>query len=373
MAIPTILFLPFLIIGFLVTILALFELISFIINRYFLSNAVAEGIKKGTLMDPAFGMPDSYESENSWYKQYCKEAKDIFSTFKWQPLGLWSAPRYHGTYINIDKYNLRRTTSDRKQNLVNPKLKIYFFGGSTIWGWGARDEYTIPSRLLAIRSDVIIENHSQLGYVSSQEVIAFIQSLKNASKPDVIIFLDGLNDMYSAFQSGIAGIEQNADARKQKFESSTVELNEFLKEKSNLFKFIKTNFCRTSKNMILKKINYEKFARSIIDSYNQNVELVSKIALAYDIKPIFIWQPTIFDKRNLSKYEDKVLEVVSFWKQLHTSVKTIIQNEGCLNQCVFDMSDIFADEREPIYVDPWHYNERANDLIAKKISEFILE
>ena len=51
-------------------------------------------------------------------------------------------------------------------------------GGSSLWGFGARDDQTIPSLLARKLHErglkVEIKNLSELGYVSTQELIGLI-------------------------------------------------------------------------------------------------------------------------------------------------------------------------------------------------------
>ncbi|MER3445854.1 MAG: hypothetical protein C4291_03015 [Candidatus Dadabacteria bacterium] len=78
------------------------------------------------------------------------------------------------------------------------------FGGSTMWGTEARDDFTIPSILSkklwrrGIRCDIV--NFSGSGYVSTQEVIALLIELQRGNIPNLVIFYDGINDTYSAYQ-----------------------------------------------------------------------------------------------------------------------------------------------------------------------------
>src|SRR5438128_7790805 len=51
---------------------------------------------------------------------------------------------FHGKYINSDEMGRRETWNANK---AGAKTIIYFYGGSTAWGWGNRDDATIPSAL----------------------------------------------------------------------------------------------------------------------------------------------------------------------------------------------------------------------------------
>lgn len=337
-------------------------------------------LRRSDFINPFFKTSDSYNAYDTWRQQYYKEINELFTNAsnqasnKWKSLGLWSAHRYHGKYINIDKYNLRRSIGPVKRNVDQPNnLSIHFFGGSAVWGWEVRDANTIPSKILHFRNDVTVENHGQLGYVSSQSLITFIQRIKYEPKPDIVIFIDGLNDIYSAFQSGVSGIEQNAISIKQRFESKSLEkATEFYLKKSNFINLMRAVFRTRKKNNKGDFVrNNELLAHSIITAYNQNISLVNKMTSTFNIKALFIWLPTLFDKPNLTEYEHKLFDMVKSFKPLYSAVKKLIVSDNLLAPQVINLSNIFYQNKEPIYVDPWHYNEHANHLIAEKINAAI--
>jgi hypothetical protein len=85
-------------------------------------------------------------------------------------------------------------------------------------GYGASDDYTIPSALvrdLTQRgiSDVQVTNFGQPGYVRTQELILLFAQLRRRNIPELVIFYDGCNDAFSAFQSGQAGVTENEGNR----------------------------------------------------------------------------------------------------------------------------------------------------------------
>ena len=95
------------------------------------------------------------------------------------------------------------------------------FGGSTMWGVGARDEGTIPSLLARDLTDRGIngrvKNFGEIGYVSSQQVIALMRELENGVRPEIVIFYDGINDTTSAVLERAAGIPVNEVNRRVEF------------------------------------------------------------------------------------------------------------------------------------------------------------
>ena len=64
---------------------------------------------------------------------------------------------------------------------------------------------------------VEVRNLSELGYVSTQEVIGLYRELQEGYRPDVVIFYDGVNDTTSAVLSGQAGVTTNEINRHDEF------------------------------------------------------------------------------------------------------------------------------------------------------------
>ncbi len=350
-------------VGITVIAIILLELIGCFINRYYFSSKTRLTNLKGTVSDPLFETADSYDN-TGWYPACFREASEIFKKFRWGSLGLWHSPRFNGQYITIEKNNLRRTVHANQCARYEGSPKVFFFGGSTTWGWGARDEHTIPSCFSKLLPKAYIENHGELGFVTSQELVLFVQTIKSNHVPDYIIFLDGVNDMFSAYLAGAAGVELGALKKKAAFEDNVEsKLLPILKQKSAICTLVK-NFKQQNLPSNANK-DYYDLAQDIVSVYNQNIKFITRVCQEYGIKPIFIWQPTLFDKPNLTAYETTLLDTIKEWQPLYDAVKTIIASEDSLAPSVLNFSDCFATETKPIYVDPWHYNEDANDYIAR--------
>ena len=124
----------------------------------------------------------------------------------------WRRAPISGKYVNIDADGLRKTWNP--PGLPEQPIRIFMFGGSTTWGTGSRDEYTIPSQLSKILAQrfgprVEVVNYGEGGYVNTQELIRFLKEIERGNVPQIAIFYDGYNDVFSAFQNGIGGIPQN--------------------------------------------------------------------------------------------------------------------------------------------------------------------
>ena len=152
------------------------------------------------------------DRDTPWRNEYAKEMEE--NSLRWEPYIYWRRKPYEGKYININSDGIRLTTpSQTSPDQAGRSLRVFMFGGSTMWGTSARDACTIPSFLskaLKGRGKRIeIINFGETGYVSTQEVITLLLQLRKGNVPDIVIFYDGENDTYSAYQNEIA--EQGHD------------------------------------------------------------------------------------------------------------------------------------------------------------------
>ena len=191
-----------------------------------------------------------------------------------------------------------------------------------MWGSGARDEFAIPSvlaRELAHKGiPASVTNYGETGWVSTQEVIALELELRQGHRPDLVIFYDGINDTYTAFQQGIAGIPQNEFNRVAEFNA----LEKPVRERAR--KIARDAALRLSVRRLLEVIRPDDrgigvkldesapgfslddaaaagLARQVIDTYVSNVELVKALAKHYQFKSLFYWQPAVSDKPHLTE------------------------------------------------------------------------
>ena len=93
-------------------------------------------------------------------------------------------------------------------------------GGSSLWGFGAGTiarslRWSPASSTSGYRVEV--RNLAEIGYVSTQEVVALVRELQAGYRPDLVIFYDGVNDTTSALLEGEAGVTTNERNRRAEF------------------------------------------------------------------------------------------------------------------------------------------------------------
>ncbi|MCP5101717.1 MAG: SGNH/GDSL hydrolase family protein [Chloroflexi bacterium] len=337
---------------------------------------------------------DGYQNE-MWVEDSLRELLEI--KLGWEPYVYWRTQPFDGEYINVDDDGLRFTLSmEVATRNSTPPLKIFVFGGSTTWGYGARDENTIPSLLVKTLSQqgvsVEITNFGQIGYVSSQEVIELILQLKQGNIPDIVIFYDGVNDTFSAFQNGLAGIPENEINRHVEFNISQLEQHSELTNlyfinslrQTGLFrvanKLAKILQLSTSNENLLSYTNaqskkIQNIEEGIEDAYLANLEIVASLSETYNFTPIFYWQPTIYNKENLTEFEEEWLEISinpvgpDVQNYYEGNYSRVGRNDERFSDITFyNISEIFKASEEPRFIDFNHLTEEGNQEIAERMA-----
>ena len=338
-------------------------------------------------------LADTY-GDSTWPNKYFSEHEEARVT-RWEPYVYWRHKGYNGNYININDDGIR--VVPRKDIAREGEgLKIFMFGGSTLWGTGARDEFTIPALLEELIEskgavDVEVINFGESGYVSTQEIILLIRQLQKGDIPDLVIFYDGVNDTFSAYQQNIAGIPQNESNRVKEFnflskQYMTREGERKIRKRA--IKNIKRNLSTVRFTRYLRKkissaeagsdddelsdnINdIDAIINDEIDIYQSNIKIVSALAEKYGFKYIFYWQPTIFQKRSLTAYEQKELELRSDAMPFYQRAYGFMREKTPAIQAAYNfinLGEMFSDTKEPMYIDYCHLGEVGNGRVAEKM------
>jgi len=322
--------------------------------------------------------------DKEWGKTLFKEYQET-RPYEFKQYLIWAKGEYHGKYTNVNSSNVRKTWNPENFN-AKPKT-VYVFGGSTIWGFGARDDYTIPSQLskLLNKNDnrFMVFNYGEAAYNFTQELVRLILLLRDGHRPDYVIFYNGVNDVYAAYQSGVAGITQNYLTTKKKVERKeptplgqvSAGLRELFKNHCMIYIALNniSDFIRQDKNIYQEKAaryndrELKLLADQIAAHYTESADLLDCIAKTYDFEYICLWQPVLF------------LEPKMFDEERQASPRLKDQTLGNLfkysNKAInqknlpnfFNISSVLNDRPNLYYIDVWHLTEEGNSIVAKKI------
>jgi len=321
-----------------------------------------------------------------WVGGYPREARAALRE-QWRSYVYWRLYPYRGANINIDAQGIRQTWNASSAPTPG-QPRMFMFGGSTMWGWGARDEFTIPSLVAKRLAETArpapwVVNYGETGYVSTQEVITLMLELRKGHVPSVVVFYDGVNDAWAGFQSKVAGQPQNEVNRVREFNSRTrFNWREGLLGRLALFRLARGVMGQvdpaTSSSTPRRFLDPEA-AGAVVDAYLGNVRIVNALARQYGFRAVFFWQPTIFSKKTLSPDEER-------WRLTEPrrpgrTAPAFAQEYQAFNETfrerlraskldnVIDLSGLFEDDTRTIFIDRFHVSEAGNAKVADAIAQ----
>lgn len=126
--------------------------------------------------------------------------------FAYQPFSQYTPRNFSGKYLNVDTDAM----GQRIRRTINPvadpgadSIEIFTFGGSTTFGSGVSDKDTWSSQLSQILNaraqqadlnvNIEIVNYGRVGYYPTQELHLLLDILRGGARPEMVIFLNGVN------------------------------------------------------------------------------------------------------------------------------------------------------------------------------------
>lgn len=213
--------------------------------------------------------------------------------------------------------------------------------------------------------------------------------LRDGHRPDYVLFYDGVNDVYSAYQSGTVGIHQNVSGIREKLKSKKLSPGRHIfigiSNLAQKYSMIYGAIYRIAENILsleeeesgssvpeYSDTEIELLSKHIIESYKSTAELISYLAQSYSFRYLCFWQPVIFTEdfvteeeifaaSNMSKNvfeEEKLNKLYSITnKHLH---EVSIPN-------FHNISGALAERTNSMYTDFCHLTEEGNRVMANEI------
>lgn len=355
---------------------------------------------KDTIKDPYIGWCDRIVDADSyrdapWPREYCKEHVNL--VMEWHPYVYWRQRPFAGELINVDANGLRHTWNQPSApgDCDADRTRIFVLGGSTIWSPAARDDYTVPSQLSKLLADadlcVEVLNLGETGYVSTQELILLQRKLQQGDLPDLVIFYDGVNEIFSAFQNNEAGLPQNEDHRRNEFNFlshpervrraylAQLLAPEGLARLRSAFRKLLVSGESTggiglqpAQDEVVAAIpNRDELITQVLNIYKSNVEMAQLLARHYGFDVLFYWHPMIFTKKTLTPYERRWHdEAAAKWKDFLLAEYQPVESDVFLGQQgqFRYLATVFDELEEGYYVDAFHLTEDGNRIVAREIA-----
>ena len=202
-----------------------------------------------------------------------------------QYTGIRESESLNGKYVNISKENGRTVPN-------NPefcKKNVFFYGGEVVFGYDVTDHQSIPFYFRDILKNQNLEycvyNFGRRTYFSTQENILFQQHInKNKiTKEDIVIFIDGDNEIGTNRILNTEFIEKNYNALHQKYwKLYKVGIKNFI----NLLPITQLYEVLSKRNKKQNNINLKEFKskldfNNIVNVYKNNIDIRNAICEKY--------------------------------------------------------------------------------------------
>jgi lysophospholipase L1-like esterase len=332
----------------------------------------------GGLTSPEY---QGYPWAQAFWKEELLRRESSPKQGRYIPFLIWGERPWHGKYINVDESamgSLRRTINPMNPACTEARRKvIWMFGGSTLFGVGVPDMETIPSNLSKELNSTgsgcfVILNAGVEGYLTNQELILLVESLKTGQRPDVVIFYDGVNDANAAVDPGIANAHLQFEFIKARMEGSFASKFDWLRNSHSLelARAIVARFRNGDSPASLPEV--EQRAAAALDNYEANVRMVRSLGLAYNFEVFCFWQPSLATGgKPLTPFEQELQKDANSL-QILRAVNEVAARRALQTGSFVFLGQIFDSVKEPLYIDHlMHVGPRGNQIVAKAIAKWM--
>jgi hypothetical protein len=303
-------------------------------------------------------------------------------SFVYEPFTEFKERPYAGRFVNVSVNGFRLTKGQGPWPPDREKyFNVFLFGGSTTFGFGVPDDQTIASHLqtfllnLNLTKEARVYNFGRGSYYSTQERILFEKMVAAGLRPDVAVFIDGLNDShhYNDRPSSAKRIESALEGKpaagpnilaKVPMVRATLAAGRWLgvwrNEPAPEWEETAQDRDACGSEAVLQKV---------VDRYVENKRIIETVATAYGVRTLFVWQPVA-----VYKYDQRYN---LFSGDAHPG-RTCVEGAYALMAELAGRhplggdflwgADIQENVDEPLYVDSLHYSGKMSELFARSIA-----
>ena len=281
-----------------------------------------------------------------------------------------------GKYVSVSSENTRCNLNGNNQcKIANGKGVIWVFGGSTVFGYGVKNDETIPAYINKVFPDYKVVNMGHASYYSTLERILFNEKLSEGLAPEIAVFVDGLNDFYYFNVPNISGASEKIRRRFNRTPSGVNLELKFL-NKSYFWMYLHN----TLKPQLKKIINDPEVNRSLVQPDSTLLKVIDRLRFNFlarqnigdinGVKVLNVLQPVpgYGIGHKTSKVPAHLLRLEGHVNSAR-GYQLIEEEEFSLNVSYLDLRTLSIDA--PMYIDTVHYSPAFNKEIAKRISDMI--
>lgn len=298
--------------------------------------------------------------DDTWSRPFAYDSYTGFKEREWKSAN-----------VNVDAKGFRLVKDQAAWPPDPNNFNVLFFGGSTTFGYGVADDETAASYFQELARDVgnknvVVYNFGRGLYISGQERALFEKLLAGGFRPDVAVFVDGVNDYHlepKVWQGVIDAFEGKAEAGMLSRLPVTRLIDSLRRRLSG------------ASSPALTAAPAEESSRAsetiaIADNYLRNKKLTEAAAAAYGVTALFVWQPIPVYHYDLQYHIFKDFAAHDFDGSLSAEAYEQMADRmvsGATGRNFIWAADIQEGIKRPLYVDFVHYNPELHRMLAQFI------
>lgn len=317
------------------------------------------------------GVRHPYAGE-AWYQRLQEPQEMGHRNYRFDPYrGWWPLPQT-ARYLNIDSAGVRKSVAFIRGS--GRLLRVDMLGSSAMWGYSARDSFTIPSltaEALHRRGldDIQIANLGVPGYNQTQETITLLLEIARNRIPDVVVVMDGANDIHLALHLGTTGHAWDEKRDQDLIRAGEGGLAGFLSEIKNL------QLVQLTERMLPGPRASEMLPPSgsicaeVASYYGSLARAIGALAKDFGFSVVFLQQPYHETTRKSFTPWEAQFSVSGDYRICAQKIDSVMAPWGAAYVPLYRM---FDSDTGTIFVDNMaHITESANQRIAEEIAGLI--
>lgn len=238
------------------------------------------------------------------------------------------------------------------------RLTVWVYGGSTTFGLGQRDEHTIPSWLAraaweeGLALDVV--NRGMPGHAHWTEADRFAWDLTVEPAPDLVVFYDGVNEMWMTNYL-------NAPETNHLWLAIEPTTEQILIEQRPSGEAPAPDGAEVKPHPTVPSRTDEDFGRISAERYARAIGMSEAIARARGVPAQWFWQPSRVARPTIDDEPHYDEEGEAQMRDQYQAARDALPSH------VVDLTDVFGDDREPYFWDDLHHDEDAARIIGRAL------
>jgi hypothetical protein len=289
-----------------------------------------------------------------------------------------------GRFVNVHPAGFRLSKNQGPWPPDDANFNVFLFGGSTTFGYGVPDDYTIASYLQRRLSDLgtqpapRVYNFGRGAYYSTQERILFERLLAEGSVPRVAIFIDGLNDFFltndqpvmtawlAQYVAQLSEPRTGATAAKSAYREALTALPIFqlfppAKRLDSVFGYPAPPRGAAKPTPPSARRDDAQVLDTVIRRYRSNMRLIRAAAAEFGARAAFVWQPVPTYNYDAESGSDPP---GTQYSRLGYPLMADLRAGGAFPADFVWCADLHAGAAPPLYMDSVHYAPVMSDRIA---------